>query len=132
MNDNNLHPFVVTLNAEKVIEYFRDRPLNQSQHDDLAATDLKLDQGIKIAGEFIKQPTDQDKAVFMANVLTNALDNDNDSAIAVACAYLATRFIHLKQLKITSHDDRVSIELINDQLYAEPIPIKFIPKKDLM
>ena len=127
-----LSPFVVTVNSEKTIEYFRDRPLSQKQQTDLAATDKKLNLGINIAGEFIKHPTDQDKAIFIANILVSALDNDDEAAIAVACAYLATRYIHLKQLKITTYEDRISIELINDQLYADPIPIKFIPKKDLL
>ncbi len=127
-----LNPLVVTLNSGKALEYFRDRPLNQKQQDDLAAADKKLNLGIDIAGELITHPTDQDKAVFMANILVNALDNDDDTTIALACAYLATRYKHLKQLKITTHEDRISIELINDQLYAEPIPIKFIPKKNLI
>jgi len=128
----DLSPFVVTLNSEKAIEYFRDRPLSEKQQRDLSATDNKLKLGISISGEFIAQPTDQDKAIFMANILVNALDSDDETAIAISCAYLATRYIHLKQLKITTHEDRISIELINDQRYAEPIPIKFIPKKDLM
>ncbi len=133
MNDKSeLSPFVVTVNSEKTIEYFRDRPLSQKQQDDLAATDKKLNLGISIAGEVNKHPTDQDKAIFIANILVNALDNDDETTIALACAYLATRYIHLKQLKITTHEDRISIELINDQLYADPIPIKFIPKKDLL
>lgn len=127
-----LSPFVVTLNSEKTIEYFRDRPLNQKQQDDLAATDTKLNLGFNIDGEFISQPTDQDKAIFMANILVNSLSSEDETAIAIACTYLATRYEHLKQLKITTHEDRISIELINDQLYAEPIPIKFIPKKDLL
>tara|TARA_R110002096_G_scaffold241054_9_gene432972 strand:+ start:1437 stop:1838 length:402 start_codon:yes stop_codon:yes gene_type:complete len=131
-NTPELSPFVVTLNAEKSIEYFRDRPLSEKQQADLAATDKKLNLGFTIAGEFIKHPTDQDKAIFMANLLANALSNHDDTAIAVSCTYLATRYVHLKQLKITSYDDRISIELINDQLYADPIPIKFIPKKELL
>ncbi len=133
MNENlELSPFVVTLNSEKSIEYFRDRPLSQKQQEDLVATDKKLNLGIDLAGEFIQQPTDQDKAIFMANIIVNALNSDDEATIAVACAFLATRYTHLKQLKITTHKDRVSIELINDQLYADPIPIKFIPKKDLI
>ena len=43
-NNTDLHPFVVTFNSDKVIEYFRNRPLNQKQQDDLEATDLKLNQ----------------------------------------------------------------------------------------
>ncbi len=133
MNDKlELSPFVVTLNSEKVIEYFRDRPLSQKQQDDLTATDKKLNLGIDLAGEFIQQPTDQDKAIFMANIIVNALNSDDETTIAVACAFLATRYIHLKQLKITAHEGRISIELINDQLYADPVPIRFIPKKDLL
>ncbi len=125
-------PFVVTLNSVKTLEYFRERVLTDKQQHDLLAADKKLNKGIHLAGEFIENPTDQDKAIFMANLIVNALNNDDDATIALACSFLATRYVHLKQLKITNHEDRVSIELINDQLYAEPIPIKFIPKKDLL
>ena len=125
-------PFVVILNSVKTIEYFRDRVLTDKQQNDLLAADKKLNMGIHLAGEFIQNPSDQDKAIFMANLIVNALSTDDDATIALACTFLATRYVHLKQLKITSHEDRVSIELINDQLYADPIPIKFIPKKDLL
>lgn len=126
------NPFVVTLNSVKTLEYFRDRELTDKQQHDLLAADEKLKRGIHLAGEFIQHPTDQDKAIFMANLIVNALNNDDDATIALACAYLASRYVHLKQLKISNYEDRVSIELINDQLYADPIPIKFIPKKDLL
>lgn len=125
-------PFVVTLNTVKTVEYFRDRSLTEKQQHDLIAADEKLNQGIHLAGEFIQHPSDQDKAIFMANLIVNALNNDDDATIALACSFLATRYVHLKQLKISSHEDRVSIELINDQQYADPIPIKFIPKNDLL
>ena len=80
MNDKlELSPFVVILNSEKTIEYFRDRPLNQTQQNDLTATDNKLNLGINIAGKYIEQPTDQDKAIFMANILVHALENDDET-----------------------------------------------------
>ena len=127
-----LFPFVVSLNSSKVLEYYRDRPLSKKQHRDLEATDTKLNAGILAGGRLIQNPSMEDKSVFIANQLADALDNDDEVAIAIACAYLATRFINLKQLKITTHEDRVSIELVNDKEFAEQIPMKFTDKKNLL
>ena len=129
-SDNNL--FVVSLNSNKVLEYHRDRQLNTRQMDDLNLVEAKLQQGIHIEGKYIQSASAQEKAVFMANQLAIALDEDNDSLLAVSCAYLATRYPMLKQLKITTTKDKRSIELINDKEYTDQAPIQFVAKKDLL
>jgi len=124
--------FIVSLNSNKVLEYHRDRTLKQSQLEDLKRIDTKLDKGISIAGKFISTPNPQEKAVFIANQLVIALKDDNEPAIALTSAYLATRYSDLKHLKISTTDDRVSIELINDQEFTQQAPMKFVPKKELL
>lgn len=128
---SNPSPFAVIVNGEKKIEYFRDRALTQKQENDLLALDEKLNRGFHVDGKQIQSPSVQDKAVFISNLIANAIQRDEDHSIAMACAYLATRNPELKQLKITAHNDRVSLELINNQVYGESIPIKFVPRDKL-
>ena len=128
----NNTPFIVSLNSNKVLEYFRDRKLTNKQVQDLERAEKKLIAGRHLAGKFISSPNPQEKAVFMANQLATALDEDNETALGICCAYLATRYPDLKQLKLTNHEGRLSIELINDKEFSDQAPIKFVAKKDLI
>lgn len=123
---------VVVLNSNKMLEYFRDRPLSQNQQIDLDAMDRKLDNGLKLGSRRINNPSPQDKATYVANLLITALTNEEESKVAITCAYLATRFGDLKQIKADMRSGgQLSIQLIFDQEYREAAPIKFIPKEDL-
>jgi len=124
----SITPLVVSLNSNKVLEFIRDRQLTQKQINDLN----KLDSGITFAGDFVQAPNSNDKAIFMANNLALALDTNNDSITALSCAYLATRYPELKQLKISSNNEHISIELVYDKEYTEQAPVKFVSKKDLI
>lgn len=128
----NTSPFVVSLNSSKVLEFMRDRELSHKQLDDLVKIDTKLNTGLNLDGDFIQSPNSKDKAIFMANNLATALETNNDSIAAISCTYLATRYPDLKQLKISSVDGRISIELIYDKEFTQQEPIKFVTKKDLM
>lgn len=110
----------------------RDRELSHKQLDDLVKIDTKLNTGLNLDGDFIQSPNSKDKAIFMANNLATALETNNDSIAAISCTYLATRYPDLKQLKISSVDGRISIELIYDKEFTQQEPIKFVTKKDLM
>jgi len=128
----SITPLVVSLNSNKVLEFIRDRQLTQRQINDLNKLDSKLDSGITFAGDFVQAPNSNDKAIFMANNLALALDTNNDSITALSCAYLATRYPELKQLKISSNNEHISIELVYDKEYTEQAPVKFVSKKDLI
>jgi len=128
----NINPLIVSLNSNKVLEYYRDRKLTEKQTQDLDKTDKKLAAGVHFAGKFIPSPSAKQKAVFMANQLALALDENNEAALAITCTYLATRYPDLKQLKLTTVEDQLSIELINDKEFSDQAPIKFIAKKDLI
>ena len=123
--------FVVVINSKKEIEYLRDRQLSIKQSTDLEKMDSILNQGLTLDGQTIASPSNSDKAIFIANELYKSLIKNNDAMTALTCAYLATRYQDLKQLKITTHENRVSLELINDREYSEQAPLKFIAKKDL-
>ncbi len=133
MNTHSASPvLVVSLNNNKELEYHRDRALTDQQMRDLEAMEQQLDQGIHIAGQYFATPSPQEKAVFMANQLARALTEDNESVLAMASAYLATRLPDLQHLKISTHEDRLSIEMIHDQAFTEQAPVKFVSKKDLL
>ena len=131
-NKSNTASFVVSLNSNKVLEYYRDRKLSMTQIKDLEKAEKKLSNGISIAGQFIASPSAEEKAIFMANQLAHALSIENEALQAITCAFLATRYPALKQLKLTSTQEQLSIELINDKEYADQAPIKFVSKKDLI
>ena len=131
MTDQPLSNFVVVLNTSKELEYFRDRKLSEKQSADLEKIDAKLEQGFEIGGQVINHPTTKEKATFAANVLVSALLHDSESTAAIFCSYLATRNPTLKQVKATTHDDRITIQLIYDQEYTEETAVQFISKKDL-
>lgn len=128
----NINRLIVSLNSNKVLEYHRDRKLTSKQIQDLDKAEKKLAAGVHFAGKFISSPSAKEKAVFMANQIALALDEDNEAALAISCAYLATRYPDLKQLKLTTIEGQLSIELINDKEFSDQAPIKFIDKKDLI
>ena len=130
MNSAATFPLVIVINSKKTFEYYRDRPLSRKQISDLEKASHKLNHGLRIGKEFIQSPTDADKALFIANQLVFAIKHSDDSQIAFLCAFLARHYPQLKQLKISTCEDQISIELINDKNFVDQSPIRFIPKKD--
>ncbi|MEM8843677.1 MAG: hypothetical protein AAGB35_01385 [Pseudomonadota bacterium] len=122
---------VVVLNSNKELEYFRNRPLSKKQTEDLIKIDSKLALGFEISGQLMSQPSEKDKATYIANMLIGALINDNESIMSLCCSFLATRFTELKQVRATTHDDHYTIRLIYDQEFVEQNTVQFVNKKDL-
>ena len=131
MTSPELHPLVVVLNSTKVLEFHRDRPLTENQLIDLKNTEAKLCSGIYLGEQFISDPSESDKALFMSHQLILALENDNDTVIAISCAYLAINYPELKQVRASSVDGQIAIQLINDEIFIESTPLTFTPRKDI-
>ena len=129
--DQFSNKLVVVLNSSKELEYFRDRSLSEKQRADVEKFDAMLDQGFEVHGQKIDHPSMQDKATFAANLLVTALLQDNNTRAAILCSYLATRYPALQQVRVTTHDDRVTIELIYDKAFMEESSVQFISKKEL-
>lgn len=122
---------VVVLNSNKVLEYNRNVPLSSNQLRDLETLDQKLEDRLKSDKPQNRNPSPQDKATYAANMLISALLNEEESKTAITCAFLATRFNELKQVKANTESNQIAIQLIFDQEYKESAPIKFVPKEDL-
>ena len=122
---------VVILNASKVLEYNRNIELTDKQVTDLELLDKKLEKEFTQRSASKQTPSFQDKATLVANMLIAALLQDDDPKIALSCAYLATRYRDLKQVKARTESDQVAIQLVFDEEYKEATPMKFVAKKDL-
>ena len=122
---------VVILNTQKVLEYNRDIRLTKKQLADLELFDQKLERELPPRSSNKRNFNSQDKATLVANMLVAALLQDDDPKIALSCAYLATRYVELKQVKAKTDSGQVAIQLIFDEEYREATPMKFVAKKDL-
>ena len=131
MTISDSHSLIVVLNSNKVLEYRRERSLTEGQIQDLDRAELKMQSGIQVGSEFIRHPTEDDKAIFMATQLVIALENDQENIIGISCSYLATRYPNLLQVRATSDNGQYSIQLINDEAYVENTPLMFKPKNEI-
>ncbi len=131
--DSNTHSsdLVVILNADKVLEYKRSVALTKKQLSDLELLDQKLEHAFPPKSFTTSESDARDKATLVANMLVAALLEDDDPKIALSCAYLATRYSGLKQVKARTESGQVAIQLIFDEEYKEATPMKFVAKKDL-
>ena len=131
--DSNMHTtvLVVSLNANKVLEYNREIALTKKQLADLKLMDKKLEHELSLKSSAKGKYDARDKATLVANMLIAALLDNDDPKIAITCAYLATRYRGLKQVKASTQTDQVAIQLVFDEEYREATPINFVAKKDL-
>jgi hypothetical protein len=102
----------IYVNEQLVYEYDRDTSLDDNQLTFLDRMDADMDRGIKIRGELITDPDDKQRATFVAMNLIRALQQENDAAISVSCAYLATRLPDLAEVQADDHETTVKIELV--------------------
>ncbi len=115
MNDNKLHAVV---NGIAILEYDRGKAVPGHQRQYLDNMDLKMDEGIQLADDFITNPNPMQRAQFVANSLINALFKENDAIATAMCTYLAKRIPDLKQVKaIGDIDGELSVELVFDRDY---------------
>ena len=115
----------VFLNGIAQLEYNRDTPLPDHQAVYLDKMDAKMDTGILVGEESIRNPDLNQRIQFAAANLAHAINTDDESMVAALCSYLATRLPDLKQLRIEDRQGDVSIELIFDEEYRKQVPVQF-------
>lgn len=116
----------VILNGIAQLEYDRSRPLPPQQELYLDKMDQKMDEGIQVGDGFISTPDLNQRAQFVAANLANAILSDDEAMCSALTAYLASRLIDLKQVKITNTDGEIVIELVFDEDYQKQVPVQFI------
>jgi len=131
----------VLLNGVAQLEYNREQQLPPHQALYLEKMDTKMDEGIQVGDAVIPNPDINQRAQFVAGNLADAILNDQESAAAALCSYLAKILPDLKQMKITlstnegdaavdgttvSGNNEISIELVFDETYQQQVPVQFL------
>lgn len=104
----------IFVNNEAVYEYDREISLDERQVAFLDKMDADMERGIKIRGELIANPDNHQRARFVAMNLIKALQQENEAAISVSCAYLASRLPGLVEVYANDHEGTVKIELVEE------------------
>ena len=126
----------VLLNGVAQLEYNREQQLPPHQALYLEKMDTKMDEGIQVGDAVIPNPDINQRAQFVAGNLADAILNDQESAAAALCSYLAKILPDLKQMKITQstgendtaddNNNEISIELVFDEAYQQQVPVQFL------
>ena len=115
----------VLLNGIAQIEYNRDKLLPAHQAAYLDKMDAKMDAGIMIGNETIKDPDQEQRTRFAAANLAHALHAQDEAVAAAMCSYLAIRLPDLKQVKINDAEGEITIELVFDEPYRKQVAVDF-------
>ncbi|UCE88551.1 MAG: hypothetical protein JSW10_09410 [Pseudomonadota bacterium] len=116
----------VVIDGAVKVNYDRNKPLPGLQRRFLDKMDQDMDEGIALGDKAVTAPDQLQRALYVANHLVNALFDDNDALIAASCAYLANRLPDLKQVKVTSHDGEMLIDLVFDEPHKPESTIEFV------
>jgi hypothetical protein len=108
---NTLSLFV---NEQLAFECDRSMLLDEKQLEFLDRMDSDMERGFKIQGELITHPDKKQKATFVTMNLLNALRQEDNAKIAVACAYLSNRLPHVVEVHARDAGDRIDIEFVEE------------------
>jgi len=122
---------VAVINGDSEVEYDRSKVLPEHQQTYLNKMDEKMDGGIPSGQGNIFAPDQTQKALFVANQLMAAIDEDNEQLIAASMAYLATRLPELKQVSRKEKDGDQEISLIYDKDYSPAQTVNFVRPEHL-
>lgn len=117
----------VLLNDIAQLEYDREKSLTDYQETYLSKMDLKMDKGIELNGNTIRNPDLQQRSQFIAANLLDAMKKNDESMSAALCSYLANRLPDLQQVKITEDGEDITIDLVFDEEYVKQVAVE-IPK----
>jgi hypothetical protein len=121
-------PLVVVIDDQPQLEYDRNKALSARQLEDLGKMDRQMDQGLRLASDWIDRPSALHRAQFVAVQLSEAFRRADEALAAACCAYLADRLPDLKQVRAKSHGGSISVELVFDKPFASETVITFVPR----
>ncbi|MEN8206221.1 MAG: hypothetical protein ABFS24_09435 [Pseudomonadota bacterium] len=120
---NNI--MAVFLNGIAQLEYDRDRLLPDHQAAYLDKMDTRMDAGILIGNETIRDPDQDQRTQFAAANLAHALNARDEAMAAAMCSYLAIRLPELKQVMIEDEAGEIAIKFIFDEPYRKQVAVEF-------
>ena len=101
-------------NDQLAFEYDRATVIDENQQAFLDKIDTDMERGVKIHGELITKPDTKQKAIFVAMNLLRALKQEDDTRIAVYCAYLNSRLPNTVEVHARDGDNRIDIEFVEE------------------
>ena len=120
-NDKALENMLyIIVDDEPILEFDRNKEIPDNQKKYLTDMDNRMNKGIQLGSDFIKEPNSLQRCQFVANSLVSLLTEDNYPQASAMCTYLAERLPDLQQVQCkTDQKDTPSIELIFDRNYEQ-------------
>ncbi len=114
--ENKLH---IIINDMVILEYDRNKPIPNEQHNQLDQMDIKMDVGILLGSDKIESPNTLQRAQYITNALFSALFQEDYNLGTAMCTYLANRIPDLQQVKAIGEKDNLSIEFVFDRSFEK-------------
>lgn len=102
----------VFINGQVVFEFDKGHELEEQQLAFLDKMDSDMSRGIKIQGELLAKPDNQQRATFISMNLIKAIQQDNDAVIFSSCAYLVNRNPALTEVHANDVENSIKIEFV--------------------
>ncbi|MGB0713757.1 MAG: hypothetical protein ACPGUC_09380 [Gammaproteobacteria bacterium] len=115
----------VLLDGVAQLEYDRAKALPPQQELYLDKMDEKMAEGIEEDGVPVPDPDMAARVRFVAANLVHAIQSDNEAMAAAMCAWLALRQPDLKQVRVTTVDGGMSIDLDYENAYGKQVGVSF-------
>jgi len=124
----------VLVDDQVQLEFDHAKPVPQKQLDYLDDMDARMDRGITLDDERVPEPDIETRVRFVARNLAGALLGGNDQVAVAMCTWLGVRRPELHQVKISTGDLGVTLDLDYETPYEKPGPqpqvVQFHPKLD--
>jgi len=101
----------IILDDQSVLKYER-RRLPGLQRSALDRMDEDMQAGIRIDDQVITDPARQQCALFVVTQLHQAIGSERSNKAMLMCSWLATRLPDLRQILISTNNDRITCEFI--------------------
>ena len=116
----------VVINGELTLQYDRAKPLPGQQRAYLDRMDARMDSGFELNGVRIDAPDTAQRAQLVTLHLIDALNSNDEPLASAMCAYLAVRLPELKQVKVNSAGEEVTVDLVFDEPYTKEVRVEFV------
>lgn len=95
------------------MEYDKETVLDAKQLEFLDRMDQDMERGIRIHGELIKNPDNEQRVRFVSMNLVKALQQDNHAIVIASCAYLSERRPALMEVHANDHEHGVKFDFVD-------------------
>jgi len=112
----------ILVDGQPQYEFDREKSLPAEHLQRLAQMDAKMDRGGEIEGRSVEAPDLDARTRFVAANLANALAAGQDNLAMAMTTWLGVRRPDLKQVKITSGELGMKVDLDYERAYEKPAP----------